>query len=93
MACAGACKCNRTSFPSRPMSVLLQQVELASELQSDLRDTVDWARGSGLLISMLQKLSLFYLALVLLMGKRMGLFLKESLLWDDFLDVEIVFLF
>lgn len=56
------------------MSVLLQQVELASELQSDLRDTVNWARGSGLLISMLQKLSLFYLTLVLLMGKRMGLF-------------------
>ena len=34
--------------------------ELASELESDLRDTVDWA-GSGLLISMLQKLNWFLL--------------------------------
>ena len=37
-------------------SDLWQQLELASELESDLRDTVDWA-GSGLLISMLEKLN------------------------------------
>ena len=35
-------------------SDLGQQLELASELQSDLRDSVDWA-GSDLLISMLEK--------------------------------------
>ena len=44
-----------------------QQLELASELESDLRDTVDW----GLLISMLEKLNWFHLTclitLVLLM--------------------------
>ena len=34
-------------------SDLWQQLELASELESDLRDTMDW----GLLISMLEKLS------------------------------------
>ena len=34
-------------------SDLWQQLELASELESDLRDTVGW----GLLISMLEKLS------------------------------------
>ena len=37
-------------------SDLRQQLELASELESDLRDSVDWAR-SGLLTSMLGKLS------------------------------------
>ena len=37
-------------------SDLRQQLELASELESYLRDTVDWAR-SGLLTSMLGKLS------------------------------------
>ena len=41
-------------------SDLWQQLELASELESDLRDTVDGA-GSGLLISMLRKLNWFYL--------------------------------
>ena len=41
-------------------SDLWQQLELASELESDLRDTVDWVR-SGLLISMLGKLSWFRL--------------------------------
>ena len=37
-------------------SDLWQQLELASELESDLRHTVDWV-GSGLLISMLEKLN------------------------------------
>ena len=37
-------------------SDLLQQVELTSELESDLRDTVDWV-GIGLLISMLENLN------------------------------------
>ena len=47
-----------------------QQLELTSELESDLRDTVDWRRG-GLLISMLEKFNWFRLTglitLVLLM--------------------------
>ena len=43
-------KCDRTSD-------LWQQIELASELKSDLRDTMDW----GLLILMLGKLSWFRL--------------------------------
>ena len=37
-------------------SDLWQQQELASELESDLRDTVNWSK-SGLLILMLGKLS------------------------------------
>ena len=41
-------------------SDLWQEVELASELESDLRDTVDWA-GHSLLISMLEKLNWFRL--------------------------------
>ena len=41
-------------------SNLWQQLELASELESDLRETVDWVK-SGLLISMLGKLSWFRL--------------------------------
>ena len=41
-------------------SVLWQQLALASEVESDLRDTVDWSRRA-LLISMLEKLSLFCL--------------------------------
>ena len=56
-------KCNQPSD-------LWQQLELASELESDLQDTLDWA-GSGLLISMLEKLKRFCLTglitLVLLM--------------------------
>ena len=51
-------------------SDLWQQLELASELESDLRDTVGW-EGSGLLISMLEKFNWFHLigliTLVLLM--------------------------
>ena len=47
-----------------------QQLELASEVESDLRNSVDWT-GSGLLISMLEKLNWFRLTglitLVLLM--------------------------
>ena len=43
-------------------SDLWQQPELASELECDLRDTMDWAGvRSGLLISMLGKLNLFHL--------------------------------
>ena len=41
-------------------SDLWQEVELASELESDLPDTVDWA-GHSLLISMLEKLNWFRL--------------------------------
>ena len=41
-------------------SDLWQQLELASELESDLRDTVDWGK-KWLLISMLGKLSWFRL--------------------------------
>ena len=37
-------------------SDLWQQLQLASELEFDLQDTVDWVK-SGLLISMLGKLS------------------------------------
>ena len=37
-------------------SDLWQQLELGSEVESDLQDTVDWAR-SGLLISILEKLN------------------------------------
>ena len=37
-------------------SDMWQQLELASELESDQRDTVDWCK-SGLLISMLEKFS------------------------------------
>ena len=44
-------KCN-------PASDLWQQLKLAAELESDLRDT---GAGRGLLISMLEKLSLFCL--------------------------------
>ena len=51
-------------------SDLWQQLELASELESDLRDTVGW-EGSSLLISMLEKFNWFHLigliTLVLLM--------------------------
>ena len=56
-------KCNHASD-------LWQQLELNSELESDIRDTVDWA-GSGLLISMLKRLNWFHstslITLVLLM--------------------------
>ena len=41
-------------------SDLWQQLELASELESDLRDTLDWGKN-GFLISMLGKLSWFRL--------------------------------
>ena len=51
-------------------SDLWQQLELASQLESDVGDTVDWGRKL-VLISMLEKLSWFYLTglitLVLLM--------------------------
>ena len=52
-------KCDRASD-------LRQQLELAYERQSDLRDTVDWVR-SGLLISMLGKLSWFHLTSLITM--------------------------
>ena len=41
-------------------SDMWQQLELASELETDLRDTVDWGKR-GLLTSMLGKLSWFRL--------------------------------
>ena len=51
--------------------ILWSQLELAAELESDLRYTMDWER-SDLLISMLEKLNLFRLTglitLLLLMG-------------------------
>ena len=40
-------------------SDLCQQLELASELESDLRNTVDWGKKLCLLILMLGKLSWF----------------------------------
>ena len=43
-------KCNQASD-------LWQRLELASELESDLQDTVDWGRKWLLLISMLEKLN------------------------------------
>ena len=51
-----------TTFYSKcdQASDLWQQLELASELESDLQDTVGWGR-SGLLISMLGKLNWFRL--------------------------------
>ena len=62
-------------------SDLWQQLELASEFESDLRDTVTGV-GSGLLISMLRKLIWFRLTglirMVLLMRKWMGLFLRKN---------------
>ena len=52
-------------------SDLWQQLELASELEFDQRDTVDWGKRSCLLISMLGKLNWFcvtgLITLVLLM--------------------------
>ena len=42
-----------------PASNLKQQLELASELESDLQDTVDWGKKCSLLISMLGKLNWF----------------------------------
>ena len=63
-------------------SNLWQQLELASELESDLWDTVDLGRKT-LLISRLEKLNCFCLTglitLVLLVWKWMGLFLRKNL--------------
>ena len=65
-------KCN-------PASDLWQQLKLAAELESDVRDT---GAGRGILISMLEKLNLFCLTslitLVLLLWKWMGLFLRKN---------------
>ena len=59
-------------------SDLWQQLELASELEFDLRDTAK----SGLLTSVLGKLAWFHLTglitLVLFMGKWTGLFLRKN---------------
>ena len=58
-------------------SDLWQQLALASELEADLQDTVDW----DLLISMPEKLNWFHLTsltLVLLMWKWMGLLLRKN---------------
>ena len=62
------------------VSDLWQNIGLVSELEPELGYIVDWA-GSGLLISMLEKLNLLYLThlltQVLLIRKCMGLFLKK----------------
>ena len=62
-------------------SDLWQQLELASGLESHLRDTVGWAQ-SGLLISLLGNLNWLCLTglitLVLSMRKWMGLFLWKN---------------
>ena len=62
-------------------SDLWQQLELASELESDLRDTLDWGKN-GFLISMLGKLSWFRLTglirIFLLIRKWVGLFLRKN---------------
>ena len=62
-------------------SDLWKYLELAAQLESDLRDTVDWA-GNNLLILMLEKLSRFcftgLITLVLLMWKWMGLVLRKN---------------
>ena len=62
-------------------SDLWQQIELASVLESHLRDTVGWAQ-SGLLISLLGNLNWLCLTglitLVLSMQKWMGLFLWKN---------------
>ena len=62
-------------------SDLWQQLELASEFESDLQDTVDWGK-KWIVISMLGKISWFCLtgliATVELMWKWMGLFLRKN---------------
>ena len=77
------CVDDTTLYPkSDHASDLWQQLESASELESDLRDIVDWSKKCGLLISMLGKLNWFRLTglitLVLLMGKWMDLFLRKN---------------
>ena len=66
------CKCDQASD-------LWHQLELASELESDLQDTV------ALVISTLEKLNWFHLTalitMVLLMWKWMGLFWRKNRLW------------
>ena len=64
------------------LNVTRQQLELASELESNLNETLWTGPRSGLLISMLGKLSWFRLTgliiMVLLMWNRMGLFLSKN---------------
>ena len=68
-------KCDQPSY-------LWQELELASELESDLRETLWTGAGSDLLIPVLEKLGWFGLTglitLVLLMWKWMGLFLRKN---------------
>ena len=71
-------KCDQTSD-------LWQQLELASELESDLGDTVYWGKKWLIDVSVRKtQLSWFCLTglitLVLLMRKWMGLFLKKNYL-------------
>ena len=63
-------KCDRESD-------LWQQFELASELESDLRDTADW--GKKWLVDFNPGKTRLTL-MVLLMGKWMSLFLRKNLL-------------
>ena len=68
-------KCDQPSY-------LWQELELASELEPDLRETLWTGAGSDLLIPVLEKLGWFGLTglitLVLLMWKWMGLFLRKN---------------
>ena len=79
--CDTAIYADDTTFYSKydKASDLWQQLELASELESDLWDT---GAGSSLLISMLERLYCFHLTslmtLVLLIWKRMSLFLRKN---------------
>ena len=70
-------------------SDMWQQLEFVSELESDLRDTVDWDK-KGFLITVLGKLNWFCLTseitMVLLMWKCMGLFLLRCLGWSSLLN-------
>ena len=68
------CKCNQAPD-------LWQQLELVSELESDLRNSADWGR-KWLVDFNAGKISWFHLTslktLVLLMGKWMCLFLRKN---------------
>ena len=79
-----SCKCDQVSD-------LWQQLVLVSEIESDLRDTVDWRRKwfvdfNAAKIQLVLLTSL--ITLVLLMRKLMSLFLRKNHLlrwWADFL--------
>ena len=70
-----------TSERADVAKILWQQLELASELESDLRDTVDWGRKwlVDFNVGKTQPVSFdrSIITLVLLMRKSMGLFLGK----------------